>query len=277
MSQPTSRPMDDKHLFDQAVALAWTGDNLARGRTLPAWRNFIGPFGGVTAAQAMNAILTHPQRLGDPVSFTMNFAAALADGEFAIEARPVRTNRSTQHWIVTMTQCGEVVATATALTASRRETWGAAEVRMPDVPRPGDVPLPAIRPSVEWVNRYELRFIEGFPSEWNGSDSGTSLTRLWVRDHPPRPLDFASLTSMSDIFFPRIWLRRASFVPLGTVSMTIYFHATEQQLRQTGAGYLLGQARGQGFGAGYFDHSAQLWNEAGTLLATTTQVVYFKE
>jgi hypothetical protein len=35
--------------------------------------------------------------------------------------------------------------------------------------------------------------------------------------------------------------------------------------------------KGQGFGAGYFDHTAQLWNEAGTLLATTSQVYYFKE
>jgi acyl-CoA thioesterase len=139
------------------------------------------------------------------------------------------------------------------------------------------VSLPTTRPKVEWVDRYELRFIDGFPGEWDGSDSGRSLTRLWVRDDPPRPLDFASLTSMSDIFFPRIWLRRASFIPLGTVSMTVYFHATAQQLRETGTGYLLGQARGQGFGSGYFDHTGQLWNEAGTLLATTAQVVYFKE
>jgi hypothetical protein len=31
------------------------------------------------------------------------------------------------------------------------------------------------------------------------------------------------------------------------------------------------------FRKGYFDHSAQLWNEAGNLLATTHQVVYYKE
>jgi hypothetical protein len=39
----------------------------------------IGPFGGVTAAQALNAVL-HPQRLGEPIAFTVNFAAALSDG-----------------------------------------------------------------------------------------------------------------------------------------------------------------------------------------------------
>jgi hypothetical protein len=98
-----------------------------------------------------------------------------------------------------------------------------------------------------------------------------------VRDNPPRPLDFASLCAICDCFFPRIWLRRASQVPLGTVSMTVYFHVTEPELRETGTGHLLGQSRGQGFGAGFFDHTAQLWNEAGKLMATTHQVYYFKE
>ena len=66
-------------------------------------------------------------------------------------------------------------------------------------------------------------------------------------------------------------------VPLGTVTMTVYFHAGQEQLRETGSGYLLGQTQGQGFGAGYFDHTAQLWNQSGTLLVTTSQVYYFKE
>jgi acyl-CoA thioesterase len=269
--------MTDPHPFDAGIALEWQGE-VARGRTLPMWSNFIGPFGGLTAAQAMAAVLQHPQRLGDPVSLTVNFAAALQDGPFDVIAKPARTNRSTQHWIITIEQGGEVVTTATALTAVRRETWSAKEAQAPEVPRPADVPIPKAPPRVEWVKRYDMRFIDGsLTGEWHGGDAGHSRTRLWVRDNPPRPLDFTSLTAMSDIFFPRIWLRRATFVPLGTITMTTYFHATEAQLRETGTGYLLGQTQGQGFGAGYFDHTAQLWNEAGTLLATTSQVYYFKE
>ena len=100
---------------------------------------------------------------------------------------------------------------------------------------------------------------------------------MWVRDNPPRPLDFASLTALSDVFFPRVWLRRATFVPIGTVSMTVYFHADQAQLQATGTGYLLAQAQAQAFRNGYFDQTAQLWNEAGELLATTHQVIYYKE
>jgi acyl-CoA thioesterase len=269
--------LTELHPFDAGVALEWR-DGIAHGRTHPLWRNFIGPFGGLTAAQVMKAVLDHPARLGDPVALTVNFAAAVEEGEFEIIAKPARTNRSTQHWIVTIEQKGEVVTTATALTAVRRDTWGAKEAHAPIVPAPSEVELPTAAPRVEWVKRYELRFIEGgISGEWHGGDEGHSRTRLWVRDNPPRPLDFASLTAMSDIFFPRIWLRRATFVPLGTITMTTYFHATEEELRETGNGYLLGQTQGQGFGAGYFDHTAQLWNEHGTLLATSSQVYYFKE
>ena len=55
-----------------------------------------------------------------------------------------------------------------------------------------------------------------------------------MKDSPERPLDFASLTAMAGHFFPRIMLRRATLVPVGTVSMTVYFHASASQLRDTG-------------------------------------------
>ena len=266
------------HALDSAIALAPQGDGVWEGHTSPAYANMIGPFGGVTAAQALNAVLQHPQRLGEPVAFTVNFAAALADGSFRALARPARTNRSTQHWVVELRQNDQAVATATAVTALRRETWGATEAPMPDAPRPHDVPPPGRTGRVEWLNRYDMRFIDGgFPPVWDGADEQDSRTQLWVRDNPPRPLDFASLTAMADVFFPRIWRRRAKLTPLGTVSMTVYFHCSSAQLQATGTGYLLGQAQAQAFRDGYFDQTAQLWNEAGHLLATTHQVVYYKE
>jgi hypothetical protein len=72
------------HAFDAAIALAAQGEGLWQGHTSPAYANMIGPFGGVTAAQALNAVLQHPQRLGEPVVFTVNFATALADGPFLV-------------------------------------------------------------------------------------------------------------------------------------------------------------------------------------------------
>jgi acyl-CoA thioesterase len=59
--------------------------------------------------------------------------------------------------------------------------------------------------------------------------------------------------------------------------MTVYFHADAQQIAHVGAGFLLAQARGQVFQDGFFDQSGYLWSETGTMLATTHQLVYFKE
>ncbi|RYY69488.1 MAG: thioesterase family protein, partial [Comamonadaceae bacterium] len=184
---------------------------------------------------------------------------------------------------VQITQAGadgapQMTTTATVVTAARRETWGISDLPMPDVPRPDEVKRFSIGPAgVAWMAQYEMRPVSGvIPGKWDGSGD-QSESKVWLRDAEPRPLDFASLASMSDMFYPRIWLRRAKHVPAGTVSITTYFHAGHDELASVGTGYLLGRAVGQQFHNGFFDQAAQLWSEAGVLLATSNQIVYFKE
>ncbi len=276
------------HPFDEALRLEAAGSDRPDtwlGASSPAYWNMLGPFGGTTAATALQAILQHPSLLGEPVALTVNYASALAEGPFSITATPVRTNRSTQHWTVALLQADAsgtegVVMTATAVTAARRETWSANDTPMPAVGFSDALPRLRFGAS-EWTHRYDMRVVRGMiPRDWDGGNQGGeegSLTQLWVRDDPPRPLDFLALTAMADVFYPRVWLRRATRVPAGTVSITTYFHADSRQLAQSGDGHLLGQARGQNFRNGFFDQTAQVWNQAGTLLATSSQVVYYKE
>ena len=269
------------HVFDQAIALTATGDGQYTGATSPAYANMVGPFGGITAATVLNAVMQHPALLGEPLSLTVNFCAALADGPFTVSAQPVRTNRSTQHWVMAITQIAasgeaETVVTASAVTAARRETWSVDDEPMPGVPTPAEVPPYTVPSPVEWLRRYEMRPIEGaIPNSWDGTGSD-SLSRLWMRENQPRSLDLCGLAALADVFFPRIWLRRATHVPAGTVSMTVYFHAGSALLAEVGHGWVLGQARAQAFRNGFFDQTAQLWTEAGHLLATSHQVVYYK-
>ncbi len=264
------------HPFDQAIALELQPDGHWLGHTSPAYANMVGPYGGITAAQMLNAVLLHPKRLGDPLALTVNYAAGVADGPFVLQARPARTNRSTQHWVIELLQDGQSVITATAITAQRRDTWGVDDEPMPTCPAPADVPSLRVAAPVVWFDRYETKPITGpLPVTWDGS-SQNSLSQLWVRDQPARPLDFASITALADIFFPRVWRRRATHVPAGTVSMTVYFHAGAAQLAATGTGFVLAQARAQAFRNGFFDQTAQLWNETGEMLVTSHQIVYYK-
>jgi acyl-CoA thioesterase len=271
----------EEHFVDQGVALQADGDDHYTGAPHPAWANMVGPFGGITAATALNGVLLHPKLLGTPVALTINYVSALADAPFRLSAVPVRTNRSTQHWTLAITQPGpdgkdETVLTGTALTAARRETWSLSDVPVPQVAPAHEVPREQVR-AVEWVRRYDMRPLQGnMPKAWDGGGAH-SLSQLWVRDDPPRPLDFLSLAALSDVFYPRVWLRRATRVPVGTVSITTYIHADAAMLARTGTGYLLAQAQGQNFRNGFFDHAAHLWNEAGELLATSQQIVYYKE
>ena len=272
------------HPFDQALQLQPAGGDRPHtwlGETSPAYGNMIGPFGGSTAATALRAVLLHPDLLGEPIALTVNYAAATAAGAFSITARPARTNRSTQHWVIELTQADasgddSVVMTATAVTAVRRTTWSAAEIPMPAVRCEDSAPR-VVFSGAEWMQRYEMRAARGMiPQVWDGAEKD-SLTQLWVRDEPPRALDFTSLAALSDVFYPRVWLRRATRVPAGTVSITTYFHAGSAELDAVGTGRVLAQAKAQTFHNGFFDQTAQLWSEAGLLLATSNQIVYYKE
>jgi acyl-CoA thioesterase len=273
------------HPLDIATSLEPLPDGGFRGRTDPAYANMVGPFGGVTAACLLQAAMQHEKRIGEPVALTVNYAAALADGEFDIAARPLRTNRSTQHWAIELSQRGEVAASATAVFALRRETWSAPEaVAPPGLPTPDALPRASTIGRPAWTQRYDMRFARGpMPDVFDGQHQPDSLSQLWVRDEPPRPLDFIALAALSDSFFPRVFVRRRQVVPIGTVSITTYFHADAALLAMQGDRHLLATARALNFRNGYFDQSAEVWSDghggdgAGQLLASSHQIVYYRE
>lgn len=266
------------HHFDASIALTPSTEHRFHGTTHPAYANMVGPFGGTTCAVLLNAALQHPERLGDPIALTVNYAGPIADGAFEIEARPLRTNRSTQHWNVVLTQDGVAAATASAVFAQRRDTWSAHEAQMPaDMPPARELTGARTEGLPAWVRCYDMRFqAGGMPDRFDGVEQPHSQSRLWVRDEPPRALDFASLAAICDVFFPRVFVRRRQFVPIGTVSITTYFHADAALLAAQADRHVLGCARALNFRNGYFDQTAEVWSDGGDLLASTHQIVYFK-
>jgi acyl-CoA thioesterase len=268
---------DDRHPFDIATYLEPAGDGSWIARTSDAYWNMVGPFGGLVAALLFKSAFSHPDRQGEPLALTVNFCAAIAKGEMQVTAKPARTNRSTQHWTMTMFQAGECVATATAMFGKRPVTFA----HFPSDPPPAPSFESTARmpwPGSGWIERFDLRFVEGEPF-WASQKAEPTHPRstLWIAADPPRPLDFVGLAALTDIFFGRIIHVRQRMVPFGTVSLTSYFHATETDLAELGSTPVLGTADARIFDRGFHDQSAELWSADGRLLATSHQLVYYRD
>jgi len=265
-----------KHNFDEAIQLAPVEGNLFAGVLTESYNNMVGPFGGITAATLLQAVMIHPERLGTPVSLTVNFAGPLSLGEFTIEATPMRTNNSTQHWFIVQRQDGVVTTTASAFFALRKDTWAEQELAMPSAPSAETVAPVAARFTPHWVENYDIRFVEGGfdPAKAEPRDSSRSV--MWVREKPERLLDFQSLTAIGDSFFPRMFIRHQTPMPAGTVSITLQFHATQTELQEAGSAFLLASAQANRAQQNYADQTAHFWSPTGKLLLTSHQMVYFK-
>ncbi|WP_211233336.1 thioesterase family protein [Brevibacterium album] len=263
---------------DAASVTAPASPRSVTARTHPAWANMVGPFGGATAAQVLAALMSDPRAQGRPAALTLNYTTALADGEMRIVCEPVRTNRSNQHWTIRVEQGGHIALTGTALFASDRETFSDTEAVTPDAGAPADHESVSREDApLRWLQNYEFRYVRGLPPmDPRGAvpaDSSESL--VWFRQVPARGWDYPSLAAAADVFYPRVFARTGGFSPAGTISFTVYFHADPAELAGQGE-FLLGQAQASRMHSGLFDQVAHVWGETGDLLATTTQLVYFK-
>ncbi|CAM4069924.1 acyl-CoA thioesterase II [Tsukamurella strandjordii] len=264
------------HVFDEATAVEQVSPGVFRAHTHPAYNNMVGPFGGITAATVVTALQHHPQAQGDPLSMTLNYAAPIAEGAWEIAVTVLRTNRTNQHFTFLISQNDGPVASGTAVFGTRRDTWSDTEYDFPSVGAPEDYAEQEFPEFIAWPRNYEKRFVEGGLNDITGPQP-SSTTTLWLRDRPGRDLDYPALASITDAFFPRVFLRRGTYLPAGTISLTTYFHATAAELAEQGDDYLLGTASAARFGHGHFDQYGQVWGRAGTLLATTHQLVYYKD
>jgi acyl-CoA thioesterase len=266
------------HPFDQATSVSVHGGRRT-GHTNDGYRAFVGPFGGATAATILRALVEHPDSAGDPLAFTVNFCAPIASGAFDLDLRLVKATRSTQHWSVTLTQDEVgVAALATAVFAQRRHTWSHQPAGLPDTKPFAETPVYPDRSAAPWIGQFEFRFTDGEPDFGRGprDEPASAHSKVWIANAVPRPIDAISLSAIADAFFARIFHVRGELVPIGTVSMTTYFHADAADLKAENATAVLGVADAKIFHKSYGDQTGELWSASGRLLATTHQIAYFK-
>jgi acyl-CoA thioesterase len=263
--------------FDAATQVAWV-DGRCIGKTCDDYFAFVGPFGGITAATILRALIEHPERLGDPLAFTVNYCAPIARGAFELKLRLVKANRSSQHWTAELVQDDAVAILATAVFALRRETWSHQPAELPTTTPFDQAPIYPNKAVAPWIHQFEFRFVENEPTFGAPphDSPGSAHSKVWMANKVPRRIDAVSLAAIGDAFFARIFHVRNEVVPFGTVSMTTYFHADAEDLATEAATAVLGVADANTFHKSYGDQTGELWSASGRLLATTHQIAYFK-
>ncbi|HRD27942.1 MAG TPA: thioesterase family protein [Caulobacter sp.] len=271
--------MTTSHPLDQATTLVPTGERRATGATHPAFAIMAGPFGGATAATLLRAVLEDPACIGEPIALTVNFTGAIADGEFEVSWIEKRTGRTVQHWTVDLVQNGKVAATASVVCGRRTEAWTHRPATMPVAPPAADVAPLDMGTRLGWIQRYAFRFVEGAPGFGEPPADGprSAKTTCWLSDLPERTLDFLSLAALSDAFIVRIIQVRGKPGPMGTITLTTYFHAGAEALAANGARPILGVADASVFHGGFADQQASLWRDDGVLLATSVQQSFYRD
>ena len=267
------------HPLDDATKLKRLAPERLQGRTSELYGNMGGPFGGWTAAVLMRAVVEDERRQGAPVALTVNYCAAIADGAFEISCHERRTGRSTQHWSLELMQGERVAATASVVCGARRPVWSHAPALPPAIAAPDVLKAWDVGQRNGWVARYDMRFAKG-ETNFESRDPGElrqPVSLLWLRDKPERPLDFISLAALSDAFIIRAFVVRGVPTAVGTITLTTYFHDDDAALAEQGSAPLLAMATAHTFSGGFADQTAQLWGTGGRLLATSTQVVWYRD
>lgn len=234
----------------------------------------VGPYGGITAAILLNAVLRDERRNGEPLVLTVNYCAPVRDAPFEIVLTLARTNRTTQHWSLEMRQTDEAltVAQAQVIMGVRRELWSQPAPNPPALPPQDTLRRRAPREGIRWFDHYDIRLAKN-PMK---NDDPTEPILSWLRDDPPRALDYPALAGLADTFFPGIFAHRKAIMPIATVSMNVYFHTTSDEMMTIGGDWLTGRTGGNIYRNGFFDCESQIWHR-DSLIATTQQIVWYRD
>ncbi|MEM7523887.1 MAG: thioesterase family protein [Pseudomonadota bacterium] len=270
-------------------------DDGAGGFTLSgpkSYWNFIGAFGGWTAALAVKAVIAHPEARGDLVSVTGIFAGAVGEAPISVRPRLQRRHGRADFWRVTISDPAAEGRDAPETAESDPGLLFSADIVM-STPRASEIgyeaPLVASTPLEEvtppedlkamptnigpkWLSRYDQRFAEGTPFTRN--EHPRSL--VWLRETEGRPLDAIGLAAISDSFMPRTFFLDDKMHVTSTVSYGMHVLADAETLLRAGEDFLLMEGSSSGVRNGASDQRGVIRDRAGTVLAVTNQIAFFK-
>jgi acyl-CoA thioesterase len=154
--------------------------------------------------------------------------------------------------------------------ADRRETDGFTEPAMPDAAAPDTFELS--HPPGAHGERTIYRPITGYPPFARRSTSST----CWVRDKTGRPVDYLQLALLADVNAPRSFYWSDGPRLSATMTMSVYFHGTVDEIDAVGDDYLFADTVGTRGDMSTSGQQTRLWRSDGVLLATSEQLCWYR-
>lgn len=242
----------------------------------PEWKNPNGPlWGGFPIGLSLSVLAAEPEAVGEPLSITLTYVAALTEGEIDIRTRRLRQGGSIGVWEVELRPAGAEGPSVHAIVtlARRPDTPPFAFARMPEAPDPESLAEPQFPGGARHfgARAFERRTAERFPIQ----PGGNSHSVAWVR---PREMGWSKplLGMVTDNSPPRAFYAFGMNVMTTTLSLTVYLHATAEEVAAAGRDYLLVEYEGRVGGGGASDERSSYWRRDGKLLATSEQLVWYR-
>jgi acyl-coenzyme A thioesterase PaaI-like protein len=228
-------------------------------------------FGGYVVGSMLSTLMREPSCQGTPIAMTTTFLAPAAPGPMTIATRCLRAARTLAFWQAEVAQGDDekLCAHSVVTFAERPETARFGWLEMPKAPPPESFPRATQGPRM--VASFDRRLVQGTPPS-----VGDSTSIAWVSEDDGQPVDHARLAMFADLFPPRVYYGVSGLRPSTTVSQSLYFHATRDEIDAVGADFVLQHATGRSGSAGICDLTGSLWRRDGVLLATTEQLCWFR-
>jgi acyl-CoA thioesterase len=255
--------------FDRDTAVEPLGDGRFAARFSPAWRVVRGPNGGYAAAVLVQAMIAASDPARQLRSLTVHYLRPPLEGDVEIAVTIERAGRGMSTVSARAVQEGKTVLLGlAALGGPYQGAIEYADAQVPDVPPPGDIPVPDSPlgfPDMPFRDHFELRPALG-PRVFSGE--GPAVTGGWIRAREERPLDAPLLVALTDSWWPAPYGPADHVLVAPTIDLTVHLRAALPRPHDD----VLIEVRSDTAVDGYFEEDTRLFARDGTLLAHSRQL-----
>ncbi|MGW5174159.1 acyl-CoA thioesterase [Streptomyces sp. NPDC004082] len=243
-----------------------TKDTVAR--IDPLWWSWDGAHGGHAAAAALTAVREHLTGGADPVrSLTAHFLAPVDARPLRLAVTAAKSGRRAATCAFTGHQDGTPALFGSAVFGPARPGPAYDGLPAPDVPRPEDCRLLDLPVGLApFARQLEIR-----PATSDLPLAGGERAELvaWVRCTDRRPLDEATVVTLTDVLPPALYACWRVPRPVPTAELTVHF--TDALTGGAPGGWALVRMRTERAGGGWAIDDSAVWSSDGRLLAVARQ------